>query len=58
MKNTIKGFVHTMAGLALGGEAIKQVGNLGSAMSGGMKSATQTLIGAGILTNATKFIKK
>lgn len=51
MSNPIKGFMGTMLGVVLGGEAIRQVGNIGSGMSDGMKGATQSMIGVGVLGN-------
>lgn len=50
----IKGFFGLLIGSAIGGEAIRQVGNIGSGMSQGMKSATQSMIGIGILGTGGK----
>lgn len=50
----IKGFIGLLVGATLGGEAIRQVGNIGSGMSSGMKSATQSMIGIGILGTGGK----
>jgi hypothetical protein len=57
MKDQIKGFMGVTIGTILGGEAIRQVGNIGSGMSQGLKSATQSVIGVGVLGNAMKFFK-
>lgn len=59
----IKGFVGTLVLTTIGGEAIRQVGNIGSGMSSGLKGATQSLIGIGVaghtakLTGVTKVFK-
>jgi len=53
----VKGFMGLTVGAILGGEAIKAVGNVGSGMSSGMKSATQSMIGVGILGTGGKIWK-
>jgi hypothetical protein len=53
----IKGFVSVLAGTALGGAAIQQVSNI-AALSGGIGSATQSLIGVGILGQSASLIPK
>ena len=50
--NLMKGAVGTMMGVALGGAAIKMVGD--SNMPSGIKEATQIGIGAGILGHSMK----
>ena len=45
-----------MASLFIGGEAINQIGN--SKLSSGVKSATQSFVGLGILSKSTKLFKK
>ena len=56
-KERLKGMFGMSIGAALGGEAIRQVGNIGSGMSSGMKSATQSMIGIGILGTGGKMWK-
>lgn len=57
MKEQMKNMFGFMVGATIGGEAIKAVGNIGSGMSDGMKSATQSMIGVGILGSAAKMFK-
>ena len=52
----IKGMFGTLIGVVLGGEAIRQVGSIGSFPSG-LKSATQVGIGLGVVSNAFKGTK-
>ena len=54
MKEQIKGFFGTMLGITLGGEAIRQAG---SSSLGAFRDATQTAIGAGILSNTFRNFK-
>lgn len=53
----IKGFVGVLVGATLGGEAIRQVGNVGS-MPSGIRSATQSFIGLGVMGHAASTAKK
>jgi len=53
----IKGFLKTLVGVTLGGEAIRQVGSIGQ-MPAGLRSATQSFIGLGVMGNAAKNTKK
>lgn len=57
MKEQLKNMFGFTVGAILCGEAIRQVGNIGSGMSDGLKSATQSMIGVGILGSATKMFK-
>ena len=52
----IKGLFGTLIGVVIGGEAIKQVGGIGSFPSG-LKSVAQTGIGLGVVSNAFKGTK-
>lgn len=52
----IGGFIRTLVGVSIGGEAIRQVGNIGQ-IPKGIKSATQSFIGLGVLGNAAKNTK-
>lgn len=52
----LKGFFGTLIGVVIGGEAIRQVGNIGSFPSG-LKSVTQVGIGLGVAANAFKGTK-
>jgi len=45
----IKGMLGALVGITLGGEVIRQIGN--SNLSSGMKDATQSLVGVGVLSN-------
>ena len=54
----IKGFIGMTVGTILGGEAMSAVGRIGSGMSAGMKGATQSLIGVGVLGHAAGTTKK
>lgn len=47
-----------MVGTTLGSHAIQQVGAMGSAMGVGMRSATQSLIGVGLVGHAASLSKK
>ena len=49
----IKGLFGTLVGVVIGGEAIRQVGNIGGFPSG-LKSATQVGIGLGVVSHAIK----
>lgn len=53
----IKGFLGTLVGITLGGEAIRQAGSIGNFPSG-LKSATQSFIGLGIVGHAAKPLNK
>ena len=53
----LKDMLGTLVGVVIGGEAIHQVGAIGSGMSSGMKSATQSFIGLGIMGQAAKGVK-
>ena len=57
MKEQIKNMFGFMAVSTIGGAAIQAVGNIGSGMSAGLKSATQSALGVGILSSATKMFK-
>lgn len=52
----IKGLFGTLIGTVIGGEAIRQVGSIGSFPSG-LKSVTQVGIGLGVVGNAFKGTK-
>jgi|24BtaG_2_1085350.scaffolds.fasta_scaffold00417_14 predicted lysophospholipase L1 biosynthesis ABC-type transport system permease subunit len=54
----IKGFIGVLVGSSLGGAAIQAVGNIGSGMSTGMKSATQSMVGVGVMSQGAKLIPK
>lgn len=58
MIGQIKGLTGVLIGSTLGGEAIRAVGNIGSGLSDGMKGATQTIIGAGVLGHAANVTSK
>ncbi len=57
MLKPIKGFLGILVGTTLGSTAIQAVGNIGSGMSSGLKSATQSFIGIGILGNAASNVR-
>lgn len=52
----IKGMFGVILGASLGGAAIQAVGNIGTGMSAGMQSATQSMVGVGVLSTAVKTI--
>ena len=52
----IKGFTGIFVGAVLGGEAIKAVGGIGSIPSG-IRGATQTFIGLGVVGHAASTVK-
>ena len=52
----IKGFMGVLVGATIGGAAMQQVGNSG--MPSGIRSATQSLIGVGIMGHAASVSKK
>ena len=52
----IKGFTGVLVGSVLGGEAIRQVGGIGSIPSG-IRGATQTFIGLGVVGQAASTVK-
>ncbi len=52
----LKGLFGTLLGVVVGGEAIKQVGGIGSFPSG-LKSAAQVGIGLGVVSHAFKGTK-
>jgi len=54
----IKGMLGLMVGTVLGSHAIQQVGAIGSGMSAGMRGATQSLIGVGLVGHAASLSKK
>jgi len=54
----IKKMIGLMVGTTLGSHAIQQIGNIGSGMSAGMKGATQSLIGIGLVGKAASLSKK
>ena len=49
VKRQIKGFIGTIVGVTLGGEAIRLAGNLPV-----FKAPTQVLIGAGVVKNTAR----
>lgn len=51
----IKGFIGATVGAVLGSEAIKAVGNSG--LASGIKNATQSLIGIGVLKHTADMFK-
>ena len=53
----LKGFFGTLIGITLGGEDIRQVGNIGSFPSG-LKKATQVGIGLSVFSNVYKQSKE
>ena len=53
----IKGFVGLTVGAVLGGQAIQAIGNIGSGMSSGMRGATQSMVGVGLLGHAASLSK-
>lgn len=52
----IKGFIGTIVGTVLGGEAIRQIGNV-SGFPKGLKSVAQVGIALGVLGNAARHTK-
>ena len=52
----LKGLFGTFIGVVIGGEAIRQVGSIGSFPSG-LKAVTQTGIALGVASNAFKGTK-
>jgi len=57
MLKPVKGFLGVVVGTSLGSAAMEQVGSIGSGMSSGLKSATQSMVGIGILGNAVSVAK-
>lgn len=55
MKDKIKGFIGVTVGAIMGGETMQQVGG---AMTGGIGSATQSMVGIGVLGHAASLSKK
>ena len=58
MLKHLKNMIGTTVGVAVGGVAIQQVGNLGSAMGRGLQSATQSFVSIGVMSHAAKGAKK
>lgn len=56
--NPIKGFMGILVGTTLGSAAITQIGNMGSGMSSGMRSATQSLVSVGVVGHTAGTVKK
>ena len=54
----IKGFVGITIGAALIPAVMHGIGNIGSGMSTGMKGATQSLVGVGLVGHAASLSKK
>lgn len=52
----VKRFIGTLLGVVIGGEAIKQVGNID--FPSGLKGPTQVFISLGVAANAAKGIFK
>lgn len=55
VKEQLKGMFGMLIGATIGSAAISQIGN--SNMSSGLKNATQSLVGVGILSSGMKLFK-
>jgi hypothetical protein len=54
----LKGMIGVLIGTSLGGAAMQQVGYYSSSMGAGIASATQSMIGVGVMSTAAKTIPK
>lgn len=52
----IKGMVGVLVGASLGGAAISALGAVGSGMSTGIRSASQSMVSLGVMSQAAKLI--
>ena len=57
MKETLKGMFSLTVGSILAGETVQQIGNSMTGSLKGIGSATQSMVGVGLLGSATKLFK-